>query len=105
MLYQKDVELADKCDRLAMLAFAFVVVLIHIFQTGWFLVAFQKRIDLEQLDKEAAINNLKYRMHLNANNIVTKTKNNSITKKNLNSKHMVYSFSKMDDSSRLNTNI
>ena len=89
VLYEQNAQLAERCDRLAMLTFALVVFLVHVFQTVWFFVAFRKRLDLEKLDKEAAINNLKYRMNMNANNIVTKTKNTSVTKKNMNSKQTV----------------
>lgn len=49
-----------------MISFAVVVVLIHVMQTFWFGIAFKKRLDLENLDKKAAISYLKTRMAMHS---------------------------------------
>lgn len=70
VIYKQDSVLAERCDLYAMITFAIVVILIHIMQTFWFIVAFKKRYELEQLDKKAALSYLKARMSVaqNANN-------------------------------------
>jgi hypothetical protein len=67
VIYKQDEALADRCDLYAMLVFGVVVFIIHIVQTIWFVIAIQKRIDLEKLDKKAALSYLKTRMSLSSN--------------------------------------
>jgi hypothetical protein len=49
--------------------FAIIVLLIHIMQTIWFIIAIQKRIALEELDKICNFNYLKNRINNTNNNI------------------------------------
>ena len=51
-----------------MVSFGIIVIAIHIMQAIWFCIAFKKRLDLENLDKKAAISYLKTRMVMNAMN-------------------------------------
>lgn len=112
VLYKRDQDFAELADWYAMLAFAFVVILVHIMQTVWFVIAFRKRLYLERLDKKAALIYLKKRLNSKSQsndsvvqnnrvmNLAT-AKTNNIILSNINhsleSKRLVYSFSKLDE--------
>ena len=49
-----------------MVSFGIIVVAIHIMQAIWFCIAFKKRLELENLDKKAALTYLKTRMAMNS---------------------------------------
>ena len=102
VIYKEDQELAEVCDRYAMIAFAVVVFLEHVGQTAWFLVAFQKKLHLEKLDRLAALNYIKHRMTMSKQTHKLNTNNESEEPKeqmfsNLHSKRVMYSFNKLDD--------
>lgn len=112
VLYKRDQDFAELADWYAMLAFAIVVILVHIMQTVWFVIAFRKRLYLERLDKKAALIYLKKRLNSKSqsnDSVVQKNrvmnlataKTNNIILSNINhsleSKRLVYSFSKLDE--------
>jgi hypothetical protein len=66
VIYKQDEALAERFDLYAMMVFAVVVFIVHIVQTIWFVIAIQKRIHLEKLDKKAALNYMKARMSVSS---------------------------------------
>ena len=91
-----------------------IVILVHVVQTVWFVIAFRKRLYLEKLDKKAALIYLKKRLNskstsndsVNQNKVINnlvldQTRAhlilNNLNPTNLESKRTVYSFSKLDE--------
>jgi hypothetical protein len=62
-------KLAGAISFLFKIIFAIIVLLIHIMQTIWFVIAIQKRIALEELDKICNFNYLKNRINNTNNNV------------------------------------
>ncbi len=62
VIHERDENMALVCDKYAMWVFVFIVVIMHIQQTFWFILAFRKRNELHVLDKTAAVNNYKRRI-------------------------------------------
>jgi len=71
-------------------------------QTIWFIIAFQKRIYLEKLDRKAAMLYLNKKINPKFQSNDSMDQNNNVCK-NLESKRTIYSFSKIDDKNPLGT--
>lgn len=61
-----------------MISFGIVVIAIHIMQAIWFCIAFKKRLELENLDKKAALSYLKNRMTIN-NSLILSQKDSRLS--------------------------
>ena len=61
IIYERNEQMALVCDRYATWVFVFIVIIMHIQQTFWFILAFRKRNELHELDKTAAVDNYKRR--------------------------------------------
>jgi hypothetical protein len=74
-------ELADEYDRYSMLCFAIAVLIAHIFQTGWFIVAYRKRLHFQHLDNLASQHAMKRRSQYSSSqmiNVITQSQQRPI---------------------------
>ena len=64
-IHLKDPVLAYQCEEYALIAYAVFVLISHVFQLIWFIIAMRKRLHLKKLDQMVALKLLKIQMNKN----------------------------------------